>query len=140
MYVVIEIKLVNSCTLKMSKRSLVHTYFKQIDAQKVQCLKCNLALAVKCGSTGTLRNHLQYKHPEYFEELITSEKDAKISKCNLVSKMKLYNRVGWRLLVRDTFCYVAILHFLYHFVGSLFNCKLRISGVNITFVYCLRLC
>lgn len=73
----------------MSKRSLVHTYFKQIDAQKVQCLKCNLALAVKCGSTGALRNHLQYKHPEDFEDLITSEKDAKQSKCNLVSKIKL---------------------------------------------------
>jgi len=89
---------------------VVHTYFKQIDAQKVQCLKCNLALAVKCGSTGTLRNHLQYKHPEDFEDLITSGKDAKQSKCNLASKIKL---------LLDSFCYVAsLLSWISYFLVS----------------------
>jgi len=54
------------------KRSAVWQYFVETEPGKVSCQLCNTKLVYRGGSTGTMSNHLKYKHKTMAASLLAS--------------------------------------------------------------------
>jgi hypothetical protein len=75
----------------MSKRSLVHEYFSKLPNMKYKCIKCDLTLSAKNGSTSVLRNHLKYRHAAEYASLTNNET---VKKSALTMVKKHSNRIN----------------------------------------------